>query len=125
MSDALPAILGILVVAVVAGFALLPLLQGAPPPTVATIADPAETERFRIYRQVLELEFDFQTGKLAAEDYTSLSRELLGQATQLMRVEAPVDQDVDVDAEVEREIAAARRAFASARGQRQGAKIPS
>ena len=121
MTDALPTLIGVVLVACAAGLALLPLLERTPAaPGPTTGAEPAaEAERFRLYRQVLELEFDAQTGKLAADDLEALRAELLGRAGQLLRTElaqttttGPVD---DVESAVEREIAAARRAFAEAR----------
>ena len=123
MTDSLSAIVGILLVAVVAGFALLPFLQPSTRAVPASLPESAEAERFRIYRQVLELEFDYQTGKLAPEDHAALTRELLAHAAQLLRAEVPLEQDVE--AEVEREIAAARRTLASAREQREETVIPS
>ena len=122
MSAALPVILGVLLVALAAAAALLPLLRGAPAqPTTVTVANPAEAERFQLYKQVLELEFDQQTGKLSSEDFGALSRELLSRAGELLHAGQPGLEPVaaspatDVEAEIEREIAAARKAFARAR----------
>ena len=134
--NAFPVILGVLLVALAAAAALLPLLRGAPSqPVTAPATDPADAERFELYRQVLELEFDQQTGKLSSEDFESLTRELLGRAGQLLHArQAEVgDAEVvaataasDVEAEVEREIAAARKAFARARReQRQTEEVVS
>ena len=143
MNAALPTILGVLLVALAAAAALLPLLRGAPPETAAapaTSTDPADAERFELYRQVLELEFDQQTGKLSTEDFEALTRELLGRAGQILhaRQAAAVAEgevhaqaqgqavaatpDADIDAEVEREIAAARKAFARARREQRRAE---
>jgi cytochrome c-type biogenesis protein CcmI len=120
--NAFPVILGVLLVALAAAAALLPLLRGAPSqPVTAPVTDPADAERFELYRQVLELEFDQQTGKLSSEDFESLTRELLGRAGQLLharQAEGAASASTpapDVEAEVEREIAAARKAFARAR----------
>jgi cytochrome c-type biogenesis protein CcmI len=121
MSGAVPVILGVLLVALAAAAALLPLLRGAPTQSATATADPAEAERFELYRQVLELEFDQQTGKLSSEDFEALSRELLSRAGQLLHARQPEAEPLaaspagDIDAEVEREIAAARKAFARAR----------
>ena len=127
MSTAFPVILGVLLVALAAAAALLPLLRGAPvQPATAPVTDPADAERFELYRQVLELEFDQQTGKLSSEDFEALTRELLGRAGQLLHArQTQVAQaegepvatapSSDVEAEIEREIAAARKAFARAR----------
>jgi hypothetical protein len=109
--DVLPTVLGIVLVAAAAAFALLPFARGVPSELTPSGND--STERFSLYRQVIELEFDFQMGKLSAEDYTKLSGELLARAGQALRDEkGNVGQ---IDEEIEREIAAARAAFAAAR----------
>jgi cytochrome c-type biogenesis protein CcmI len=138
VSTALPVILGVLLVALAAAAALLPLLRGAPAlPAAAPPTDEADAERFQLYRQVLELEFDQQTGKLSGEDFEALSRELLGRAGELLHArQAEVAQaegepvattpSGDIEAEIEREIAAARKAFARARReQRQTEEVAS
>jgi hypothetical protein len=109
--ELLPTLIGVVLVACAAGFALLPLVRGAPSPSPAS--QPALRERYDLYRQVMELEFDYQVGKLAREDYEQLSAELLGQAGSLLREERGTL--ADLDAEIEHEIAAARAAFAAAR----------
>jgi hypothetical protein len=109
--DVLPTVLGILLVAAAAAFALLPFARAASPEL--TPADAEATDRFSLYRQVIELEFDLQMGKVSAEDYAKLSGELLLQAGQALRDEQ--GSISEVDAEIEREIAAARAAFAAAR----------
>ena len=76
---------------------------------VGVLAQP-EAERVRLYRQVLELEFDQQTGKLSTADYAVLSRGLLTRAGSLLRANDEIP--ADIDEEVEHEIAAARRARA-------------
>jgi hypothetical protein len=112
VTDALPTILGIALVALAAGFALLPLARGSKAPEMTSEAS-LTTDRSLVYRQVLELEFDYQLGKLSTEDYHQLSAELLGQAGQLMREEH--GDLAELDEEIEREIAAARAAFSAAR----------
>ncbi len=110
--DVLPIIVGIVLVAVAAGFALLPFARGAGAEPTPVPASPA-VDRFGLYQQVVELEFDYQVGKLAEDDYRQLSAELLAQAGQALRDEK--GSVAEVDAEIEREIAAARAAFAAAR----------
>jgi hypothetical protein len=110
-ADVVPTILGIVLVAIAAAFVLLPFARGAATEPVAT--DAASTDRFGLYQQVLEAEFDFLMGKLAAEDYHQQSTELLAQAGRELRAEK--GSESEVDAEIEREIAAARAAFAAAR----------
>jgi hypothetical protein len=111
--DLLPSILGIVLVAAAAVFVLLPFMRGSHVESVAP-SDSLTSDRFGLYRQVLELEFDRDLGKLSQSDFEQLSAQLLGQAGDSLRDERGVmDQ---VDEEIEREIAAARAAFAAARG---------
>lgn len=111
-ADILPTILGIALVAAAAAFALLPFARAAMPDGLS-FSEPETTDRFLLYRQVVELEFDVQLGKLAAEDYEHLSRELLAEAGQALKEER--GSIGELDEEIEREIAAARAAFAAAR----------
>ncbi len=117
--DILPTILGIALVAAAAAFALLPFARAASPEPVASI-EPGPTDRFGLYRQVMELEFDVQVGKLAAEDCAQLSRALLAEAGQALRQERGFI--AELDEEIEREIASARAAFAAARHTRRARK---
>lgn len=111
MTDALPTILGIVLVALAAGFALLPIARGSKAAGL-TSDEPVGADRSLVYRQILELEFDYQLGKLSTEDFQQLSAELMGQASQLMREEH--GDLAELDDEIEREIAAARAAFSAA-----------
>ena len=122
--DALPVVLGVVFVAAAAVFALVPLLRsrGSTELLLPPTEEPA-AERLRLYRAVLDLEFDYQTGKLDRADYESLTGELLAQAGDHLR-STRRDLD-DVDVQVEREIAAARRAFASARASSTPAPLTS
>jgi hypothetical protein len=110
-NEILPTVLGIGLVAAAAAFALLPFVRGVPAET--TPSEAPEAERFFLYRQVLELEFDHQVGKLSGEDYARQSEGLLAKAGEALRAER--GSLGDIDAEIEREIAAARAAFAAAR----------
>jgi len=118
-TDILPTILGIALVAAAAAFALLPFARTARPEAIAS-AEPGAADRFGLYRQVMELEFDVQVGKLAAEDYERLSRALLAEAGQALKQER--GSAAELDEEIEREIAAARAAFAAARQTRRSRK---
>ena len=117
--DILPTILGIALVAAAAAFALLPFARAATP-DIGASSEPGPNDRFGLYRQVMELEFDVQVGKLAAEDYEQLSRALLAEAGQALKQER--GSLVELDEEIEREIAAARAAFAAARQTRRARK---
>ena len=110
-SDVLPTILGIILVAAAAAFALVPFARGARADALAS--EPTAPDRFVLYRQVLELEFDYQLGKLSAEDFKQQSSELMAEAGQALAEER--GSIGELDAEIEREIAAARAAFAAAR----------
>ena len=118
-TDILPTILGIALVAAAAAFALLPFARTARPEAIAS-AEPGAADRFGLYRQVMELEFDVQVGKLAAEDYERLSRALLAEAGQALKQER--GSAAELDEEIEREIAAARAAFVAARQTRRSRK---
>ena len=107
----LPTLLGVLLVACAAVIALLPLVRGDAQAAAASRGVPVD--RIDLYRQVLELEFDHQVGKLSTEDYRQLSAELLGQAGVSLREERA--GLAELDEEIEREISAARAAFAAAR----------
>jgi hypothetical protein len=119
-SDVLPAIVGIALVAAAAAFALLPLARGASVDRGGVNADAPGTDRIGLYRQVLDLEFDLQLGKLSTSDFEQLSAQLLAQAGQALREER--GSLGAIDDEIEREIAAARAAFAAARRSRQQAE---
>jgi cytochrome c-type biogenesis protein CcmI len=111
-ADLLPSILGIVLVAAAAAFVLLPFTRGTHLEQVASSTN-ATADRHAIYRQVLEMEFDRDVGKLSQADYEQLSAELLAQAGEALREERGTLGEVDD--EIEREIAAARAAFAAAR----------
>ena len=110
--DVLPAIVGIVLVAAAAVFALLPFLRAGGSLEGAASASGSD-DRFALYRQILELEFDLQLGKLSTADFELLSSQLLAQAGQALRQEH--GNLAEIDAEIEREIAAARAAFVAAR----------
>jgi hypothetical protein len=113
--DVLLAIVGVALVAAAAAFALLPFARGAHVEN-AVLSVGQAADRHALYRQVLELEFDRDMGKLSEEDYNQLSAELLAQAGHALREERGALGVVDE--EIEREIAAARAAFAAARRAR-------
>ncbi|HEY0583812.1 MAG TPA: hypothetical protein VGE94_16640 [Chloroflexota bacterium] len=110
--DTLPTVLGILLVAAAAAFALLPFARGSRSDVLAGEGTQS-AQRFALYRQVLELEFDYHMGKLSADDYATQSADLLSAAGAALRDER--GSIGEVDAEIEQEIAAARAAFAAAR----------
>jgi hypothetical protein len=111
-ADLLLSILGIALVAAAAAFVLLPLARGAHVESALVSYNPT-AERFRLYQQILELEFDRDLGKLSAADCEQLSMQLLAQAGAELHDEKGTLGAVDD--QIEREIAAARAAFAAAR----------
>jgi hypothetical protein len=111
--DILPAIVGIVFVAAAAAFALLPFVRGTSTLEASSTSAESTADRYGLYRQVLELEFDYQVGKLSSADFEQLSRELLAQAGSSLRQERGSFEAIDE--EIEREVAAARAAFAAAR----------
>ena len=119
-ADVLPTILGIALVAAAAAFVLVPFARAATPDPLVGPSEPGPSDRFGLYRQVMELEFDVQVGKLAAEDYEQQSRALLAEAGAALKQER--GSTAELDEEIEREIAAARAAFAAARQTRRARK---
>ena len=112
-ADLLPSILGIALVAAAAAFVLLPFARGVRTEVAPAVVDSDAPDRFALYQQVLELDFDRRLGKLSDEDYDKLSAELLAEAGEALREERGTIGEIDE--EIEREIAAARAAFAAAR----------
>jgi hypothetical protein len=111
--DLLPSILGIMLVAAAAAFVLFPFARGAHTEHAMAADVVGTADRFGLYRQILELEFDRDMGKLSAADFDALSAELLAQAGEALREQRGTLGALDD--EIEREIAAARAAFAAAR----------
>jgi hypothetical protein len=109
--DLLPSIIGIVLVALAAAFVLLPFARGAH--TEQVVPTIVGADRMALYRQIMELEFDRDMGKLSQSDFDELSAQLLAEAGAALRAERGALSEVDD--EIEREIAAARAAFAAAR----------
>ena len=66
--------------------------------------------RMRVYRQIADLEADFQSGDLTEPDYEGQLKELRLTAAQIMRREEQIGVATSDDDLLEREIEAARRA---------------
>jgi hypothetical protein len=105
MTDVVAVLIGASLVALACVFALLPLVRGAPP---LAVEPKSPVKRFQLYQQVLEAEFDYQLGKLSAEDFERQKAELLGRASSLLREERAAPTLADIEAEIEREISIAR-----------------
>jgi F0F1-type ATP synthase membrane subunit b/b' len=65
--------------------------------------------RLRVYRQIADLEADFQSGDLTGQDYEAQLRELRLEAAQIMMDEERLGITISDEEQLEREIEAARR----------------
>ena len=83
------AILVILALAVVVWVVSAPLRRGERPEAAdATRRDALEAAKDAKYREILDAELDFQTGKLSEPDYREVDRQLRLEAGALLRLEA-------------------------------------
>jgi hypothetical protein len=118
-AEILPTVLGIALVAAAAAFALVPFARASfGSASVQADESAPAVDRLVLYRHILELEFDFQMGKLSRDDFEHLSANLLASAGAALREERGTLSELDE--EIEREIAAARAAFAAARSASSG-----
>jgi hypothetical protein len=106
-------IIGLLIAVGLAAFVAMPLLaaEGAGSATLPVDVTPlADLKRRRlvVYENLKDLEFEFQAGKIAAQDYQSLRENYLGEAAALMAASQEAEQLKETDALIEREIAARR-----------------
>jgi rubrerythrin len=106
-------IIGLLMAVGLAAFVATPLLsaEGAGSSTLPVDVTPlADLKRRRlvVYENLKDLEFEFQAGKIGAEDYKSLRENYLGEAAALMAASQEAEQLSETDAVIEREIAARR-----------------
>jgi len=103
----------VLIALAMAVFVALPLLarEGAAtrslPVDVTPLAD-LKRRRLVVYDNLKDLEFEYQAGKLAAQDYQSLKQNYLGEAATLMAASQEAEQLKEIDALLEREVAARR-----------------
>jgi hypothetical protein len=109
--------LGALVVVVALAFVAYPLVRprtgpdpgGPEPEHLGGIA----AERYEVYREMLDLDFDHRVGKLNDDDYRQLSEACLARAADLLATEDARESEAAERAE--REIAAMREALRSSR----------
>jgi len=107
-----PAI-AVLIALGMAAFVAMPLLarEGSAASTLPVDVTPlADLKRRRlvVYENLKDLEFEYQAGKLAAQDYQSLKQNYLGEAATLMAASQEAEQLKEIDALLEREIAERR-----------------
>ena len=91
---------------------VFPLLSvetaGGSLPMDVTVLGDLKRRRLVVYDNLQDLEFEFQSGKIAREDYESLRTNYLGEAAGLMAASQDAELLKQDDAVVEREIAARR-----------------
>jgi hypothetical protein len=95
-----------------AAFCVAPLLSaetaGGPLPLDVTVLGDLKRRRLVVYDNLKDLEFEFQSGKIARDDYETLRTNYLGEAAGLMAATQEAELLKQGDAVVEREIAARR-----------------
>ncbi len=104
--------LAVLIAVSMAVYIVFPLLSvetaGGGLPTDVTVLGDLKRRRLVVYDNLQDLEFEFQSGKIAREDYESLRTNYLGEAAGLMAASQEAELLKQDDAVVEREIAARR-----------------
>ena len=104
--------LAVLIAVSMAVYVIFPLLSaetaGASLPTDVTVVGDLKRRRLVVYDNLEDLEFEFQSGKIARQDYESLRTNYLGEAAGLMAASQEAELLKQDDAVVEREIAARR-----------------
>ena len=104
--------MAVLVAVGMAVYVVFPLLSaetaGGPLPTDVTVLGDLKRRRLVVYDNLQDLEFEFQSGKIARKDYESLRVNYLGEAAGLMAATQEAELVKQDDAVVEREIAARR-----------------
>ena len=102
----------ILIAVGMATYTILPLLSaetaGGPLPLDVTVLGDLKRRRLVVYDNLKDLEFEFQSGKIAQDDYQTLRANYLGEAAGLMAATQEAELLKQDDAVVEREIAARR-----------------
>jgi len=104
--------MAVLMAVAMAVYAVFPLLSaktaGGPLPTDVTLLGDLKRRRLVVYDNLKDLEFEFQSGKIARQDYEALRTNYLGEAAGLMAATQEAELLKQDDAVVEREIAARR-----------------
>jgi ribosomal protein L40E len=106
-------VIGLLITAGLAAFIATPLLSaegagGTTLPVDVTPLGDLKRRRLVVYENLKDLEFEYQAGKIAAQDYQSLRENYLGEAAALMAASQEAEQLKETDAVIEREVAARR-----------------
>jgi hypothetical protein len=109
----MPLAIAILMAAGLAVYVAAPLLtaegagSGTLPVDVTPLAD-LKRRRLVVYENLKDLEFEFQAGKIAPQDYESLRQNYLGEAAALMAVAEEAEQVKLSEALIEQEVASRR-----------------
>lgn len=101
-------------------FVVAPLLSaqaasGTLPVDVTPLGD-LKRRRLVVYENLKDLEFEFQSGKIAPQDYESLKTNYLGEAAALMATALQAEELKENEAMIEREVAARRALRRAPRG---------
>jgi rubrerythrin len=93
-------------------YVIFPLLSaetaGGSLPVDVTVLGDLKRRRLVVYDNLKDLEFEFQSGKIARQDYEALRMNYLGEATALMAATQEAEQVKENEALIEREVAARR-----------------
>jgi hypothetical protein len=104
--------ISVLIAVGMAVYVVFPLLSaetaGGSLPTDVTVLGDLKRRRLVVYDNMQDLEFEFQSGKIARQDYEALRTNYLGEAAGLMAATQEAELVKQDDAVVEREIAARR-----------------
>jgi hypothetical protein len=105
-------LVSILIAVGMAIYIAFPLLSaetaGGSLPVDVTVLGDLERRRLVVYDNLQDLEFEFQSGKIAPGDYEALRANYFGEAAALMAATQEAEQLKENDAMIEREIAARR-----------------
>ena len=102
----------VLIAVGMAVYIVVPLVSAetaaGPLPVDVTVLGDLKRRRLVVYDNLKDLEFEYQSGKIAREDYETLRMNYLGEATTLMAATQEAEQLKENDAVIEREVAARR-----------------
>lgn len=105
--------IALLIAAALAVYVAIPLLstatpgEGLLPIDITPLAD-LKRRRLVVYENIKDLEFEYQSGKIAQEDYQALRESYLGEAAELMATSQQTEQLSVQDTLIEHEVAARR-----------------
>ena len=102
----------VLIAVAMAVYIIFPLLSvetaGSPLPIDVTMLGDLKRRRLVLYDNLKDLEFEFQSGKIARQDYEALRTNYLGEAASLMAATQEAELPMQDDVWIEHEIAGRR-----------------